>query len=85
MKIYYLIWILLTPFLPLILIYRVIKGKEKLNRLNDALENYNNLIKLNPDHAEAYRNRGIVLSDLKRLDEAVTSYEKANQINQNLE
>ena len=37
MKIYYLIWILLTPFLPLILIYRVIKGKEKLNRLNERV------------------------------------------------
>ena len=36
-KIYYLIWILLTPFLPLILIYRVIKGKEKLNRLNERV------------------------------------------------
>jgi len=33
------------------------------------------------DHAEAYNNRGTVLQELKRLDEALTSYDKAIHLN----
>ncbi len=34
-------------------------------------------IALKPDYAEAFNNRGIVLQDLKRLDDALASYDKA--------
>ena len=36
-KIYYIIWLLLTPFIPLILIYRATLGKEKINRINERI------------------------------------------------
>jgi len=36
-KIYFIIWLVLTPFLPLIFIIRIIKGKEKYNRINERI------------------------------------------------
>jgi len=36
-KIYYIIWLILTPFIPLVLIYRAIQGKEKFNRINERI------------------------------------------------
>jgi len=37
LKIYYIIWLLLTPFIPLVLVYRAIHGKEKFNRINERI------------------------------------------------
>ena len=36
-KTYYIIWLLLTPFIPLVLIYRAIQGKERFNRINERI------------------------------------------------
>ncbi len=36
-KIYYIIWLLLTPFIPLALVYRAAQGKEKINRINERI------------------------------------------------
>ena len=43
----------------------------------DALSSYDKAIKFNPTYAAAYNNRGVVLRELKRLEEAVASHDKA--------
>jgi len=42
-----------------------------------ALELYDQAIKLNPSHAEAYYKRGNILKDLGRLHAAIASYDQA--------
>ncbi|HWS69171.1 MAG TPA: tetratricopeptide repeat protein [Steroidobacteraceae bacterium] len=39
-----------------------------------AIELYDQVIALNPSHAEAYYKRGNALKDLSRLDAAIASY-----------
>ena len=41
-------------------------------------------LKINPNYAEAYNNRGNVLTILKRREEAMKSYDKALKINPDL-
>ncbi|PNC20363.1 hypothetical protein CXU22_00860 [Akkermansia muciniphila] len=55
-------------------------NKEKLNK---ELDNYNKLLEINPYDATLYRNRGNVLDDLIRWEEALDSYDKALEINPN--
>ena len=46
-----------------------------------ALKCYKNALAIKPDYADAYLNRGNVLKDLERLDEALASYESAIALN----
>ena len=41
------------------------------------MHSYDRAVALRPDFAEAHCNRGILLYDLRRLDEALASYDKA--------
>ena len=50
---------------------------QELNRLDEALANYNRVLAIQPNYVEALFNRGNVLMELKRLDEALASYDKA--------
>ncbi len=50
-----------------------------LGRLQEAVESYGKAIRLKPDYAEAYFNRGNALKELGQLVLAVESYEKAIQ------
>jgi tetratricopeptide (TPR) repeat protein len=50
---------------------------KELNRLDEALANYDKAIAITSDYAEAYNNRGTVLKELNRLDEALANYDKA--------
>ena len=45
---------------------------------------YNEAIKLNPNYAEAYNNRGYVYYELKNYREAIADFNKAIQINPNI-
>ena len=45
----------------------------ELNRFDEALASFDQAIKLNPDYAEAFNNRGITLNELRRFDEALAS------------
>lgn len=59
------------------------KQGEKLflnNQLDQAITAYNEALKLDPDLAEVWNNRGVVLTKSKRYQEAIASYEKAIQI-----
>ncbi|MGQ0677710.1 MAG: tetratricopeptide repeat protein, partial [Rhodospirillales bacterium] len=48
-----------------------------LNRLADALAGFERAVALDPGHAAAWNNRGVVLKALGRLDQAVESYDRA--------
>lgn len=49
-------------------------------KLNEAIQAFDNAIRLKPDFAEAYSNKGNALTDLGDFDEAVRSYNKATQV-----
>jgi tetratricopeptide (TPR) repeat protein len=54
----------------------------KLKRYEEALQSYDQALKLNPDDNQAWHNRGNVLTiNLKRYEEALQSYDKALESN----
>jgi len=55
----------------------------RLGRSDDAMVHYEEAIKLQPDYADAYYNRGNVLFGKGRIDEAITDLEKALQMQPN--
>jgi len=82
-KIYFLLWLLLTPFLPFIFIYRIIKGKEKFSRINERIgfpkitKPKGNLIWINAASVGELRSaipliKGLLKQDLKILITTVT-------------
>ncbi len=50
---------------------------QALARFDDALASYDHALKLTPDFADAWFNRGVTLANLKRPEEALASYDKA--------
>ena len=52
--------------------------------MNSALEDYNEVVRLKPDFAEAYLNRGVVRVELGEHKEAITDYDKAIQFKPDL-
>ena len=60
------------------------QSKNKLQKQFDkALINYNQAIKLNPNYAMAYNNRGMVFYNQKLFDRAVENFNKAIKLNPN--
>ncbi len=58
------------------------KGAEtKLKQYREAIQDYDKVIELNPEDAEAYNNRGIAKADLKQYQEAIQDYDKAIELN----
>lgn len=53
------------------------------NRFEDAIAFYNKALKLHPELAEVWNNRGVVLTRLQRYNEAIASYEKAIKMRSN--
>jgi len=54
-------------------------------RLDDALASFERAVALKPDYAGAWANRGYVLSELRRPEEAVVSHSKALAIKPDIE
>jgi tetratricopeptide (TPR) repeat protein len=50
-----------------------------VGRLEDALEQFDAAVEINPTYAEAHLNRAIVLNDLERFDEARDAFTRAAQ------
>src|SRR5262249_40070050 len=50
---------------------------KELKRFDEALADYDRTIALEPDHVEAFFNRGIVLGELKRHEAALASFDRA--------
>ena len=48
--------------------------------IEEALTAYEQAIRLDPNFANAYNNKGIALNDLKRYKEADQAFEKARQL-----
>ena len=53
------------------------------SQLNEAIQNYNKSIEINPEYAEAYNNLGIALQGLNKTSEAIESYKKALELRPN--
>ena len=53
------------------------------NKLNVAQDLYNQVLKINPNHAGAYNNLGVIFKDLGENQKAKNCYEKAIEINPN--
>ncbi|MCD4816210.1 MAG: tetratricopeptide repeat protein, partial [Methanosarcinales archaeon] len=52
-----------------------------VNNFNESIETYNKVIKINPQYAEAWNNKGVALGNLGRFEEALIAYDKAIEIN----
>jgi hypothetical protein len=48
-----------------------------LRRLEEALDNYDRAVAIEPDHAKAHTNKALALYELRRFDEAMASYDRA--------
>jgi len=55
-----------------------------LNRYDEAIEDYNKAIELDPNIAMGYNNRGLIYYYLNRYDEAIEDYNKAIELDPNL-
>ena len=55
-----------------------------LRRHRDSLAAFNQVIESKPNHAPAYYNKGSLLFDLGRFEEALASLEKAQQLGLNI-
>jgi tetratricopeptide (TPR) repeat protein len=52
----------------------------RLGRLNDAIASFDEAIKLKPDYAKAYFNKGRVLASLGKIDEAQVCLDTARRL-----
>ncbi len=52
-------------------------------KIDEAIQNYNKSIEINPEYAEAYNNLGIALQGLNKTSEAIESYKKAINLKEN--
>lgn len=59
------------------------KGESLLNldKAAEALECFEEILRVEPDHAEALVKKGLALEDLRRLEEALQCYDRAIAIN----
>ena len=53
----------------------------ELKRYDEAIEHYQQAIKIKSNYAEAYSKLGITLSEQGRFEEAIGQYQKALEIN----
>ena len=59
-------------------------AKQKEGKHKEAIKDYDQAIKLNPDLTEAYNNRGNAKSRLKQYPEAIKDYDQAIKLNPDL-
>jgi len=55
----------------------------KLNKYEQAIEDFSKAIELDPDFAEAYNNRGLSYAELNEHEQAIKDYDKAIELNPN--
>jgi protein O-GlcNAc transferase len=54
------------------------------NKLEEAIKNYRESIKINPNYAQAYNNLGAALHKLNKINEAIKNYERAVELDSTL-
>ena len=57
------------------------KSPNEKNQLMENIAKFTEIIKLNPNDAEAYNNRGIIYENLKHNDKALTDFDNAIKFN----
>ena len=57
---------------------------QKQGRLNDALNSYQQAIKINPDYPYTYHNLGYFFQEKGKFEEAIEAYKKALNIKPDL-
>ena len=55
--------------------------KDKPNDLESAIAAYDEAIRLKPDYAKAYNNRGVAKDDFGRYEDAIADYDEAIRLN----
>jgi tetratricopeptide (TPR) repeat protein len=62
--------------------YHNIKGTQNADkgRINEALQEFDEAIKLNPEYSPAYFNRGTIKADLGDFEGAKSDFEKAKEL-----
>jgi tetratricopeptide (TPR) repeat protein len=56
---------------------------DDLSRYEEAIAAYDQAIRLDPNNADAYNNKGVDLYDLKRYEEAIVAYDQAIRLDPN--
>jgi tetratricopeptide (TPR) repeat protein len=59
------------------------QARIELERYNEAINKCDRALEINPNHANAWVNKGYSLNSLGKLDEAIECYNKALEINPN--
>lgn len=54
---------------------------QELDRIDDALKDYSEALKTDPQHAVAYNNRGVLRRNRKQWDQAIQDFDEAIRIN----
>ena len=54
-----------------------------LGKLNEAIVNYDKLLKINPNHLQSISNKGAALLRLGKVNEAIAEFDKALKIDPN--
>jgi len=58
-------------------------GEASLGRVPEAITEYQNVLRLEPNHADAENNLGAMLAAQGRMDEAIVHFQKSLKINPN--
>lgn len=56
------------------------KGSDPIHGYNQAIQAYEEALKIDPDFAEAWNNKGYVLFSLQKYEEAIAAYDRALMI-----
>ena len=51
----------------------------KLGKFDEAIKAYDKAIEIDPQHSNAWYNKGLALTKLNRQNEAIKAFEKANR------
>ena len=54
-----------------------------LKRYDEAIVSFDKAIRLNPDDADAYYHKGVVLNELRHYEDAIVAYDEAIRLNPN--
>jgi tetratricopeptide (TPR) repeat protein len=50
-----------------------------LNKFDEAIKAYDKAIEIDPQHSNAWYNKGLALTKLNRSNEAIKAFDKANR------
>ena len=56
---------------------------KNLNQYQQAIDAYDNAIRINPNDADAYCGKGVALQNLNQFQQAIDAYDNAIRINPN--